>query len=101
MTGPFVTCWMFPLISGMRQQAESIRQIELEKTLRRLPDLTETERTRIEAMSQALVKKLLENPTRCLHAEAAHPHAPEYAAVARTLFGLEDVSVASLPTAAD
>ncbi len=90
---------MLPLIAGLRQQAESIRQAELEKTLRRLPDLTEAERARIDALTQALVKKLLEKPTRRLHAEAAHPHAPEYAAVARTLFGLEDGQ--GLATAAD
>jgi glutamyl-tRNA reductase len=81
---------MLPLIAGMRQQAESIRQAELEKTMRRLPDLTDAERARIDALTRALVKKLLEKPTKRLHAEAAHPHAPEYAAVARTLFGLDD-----------
>jgi len=80
---------MLPLIADMRQNAEAIRQIELEKTLRRLPDLTEAERTRIEAMTQALVKKLLEAPTHRLRAEASCPHAPEYATVARTLFGLK------------
>jgi glutamyl-tRNA reductase len=81
---------VLPLIAGMRQQAESIRQAELEKTLRRLPDLTDSERERIDALTQALVKKLLENPTRRLRSESALPHAPEYAAVARTLFGLDD-----------
>ncbi len=80
---------MLPLIADMRQNAEAIRQTELEKTLRRLPDLTEAERTRIEAMTQALVKKLLEAPTHRLRAEASCPHAPEYATVARTLFGLK------------
>ncbi len=79
---------MIPIIVDIRQQAELIRQEVLEKTLRRLPDLTETERDRIEAMTQALVKKLLEAPTHRLRAEASCPHAPEYAAVARTLFGL-------------
>jgi glutamyl-tRNA reductase len=79
---------MIPIIADIRQQAELIRQEVLEKTLRRLPDLTETERDRIEAMTQALVKKLLEAPTHRLRAEASCPHAPEYAAVARTLFGL-------------
>jgi glutamyl-tRNA reductase len=79
---------MLPLIADMRQQAEIIRQAELEKTLRRLPDLSEGERTRIEAMTLALVKKLLEAPTHRLRAEASCPHAPQYAAVARTLFGL-------------
>lgn len=80
---------MVPIISDIRQQAEAIRQEMLEKTLRRLPDLTETERIRIEAMTQALVKQILHAPTQRLRAEASCPHAPEYAAVARTLFGLQ------------
>jgi glutamyl-tRNA reductase len=80
---------MLPLIADMHQTAEQIRLAELGKTLRRLPDLTEAERARIDALTLALVKKLLENPTRRLRAEATCPHAPEYASVARTLFGLE------------
>ncbi len=80
---------MIPIIADIRQQAESIRQGMLEKTLRRLPDLTEVERARIEAMTQALVKQLLHAPTNRLRAEASCPHAPKYAAVARTLFGLK------------
>lgn len=80
---------MLPLIADIRQQAESIRKEMLEKTLRRLPDLTEAERARIEAMTQALVKQILHTPTHRLRAEASCPHAPEYAAVARTLFGLQ------------
>lgn len=80
---------MIPIISDIRHQAESIRKEMLEKTLRRLPDLTEAERTRIEAMTQALVKQILHAPTNRLRAEASCPHAPEYATVARTLFGLQ------------
>lgn len=80
---------MVPIIADIRQQAESIRQELLEKTMRRMPDLTDTERERIEAMTQALVKKILQSPTQRLRAEASCPHAPEYAAVARTLFGLQ------------
>jgi glutamyl-tRNA reductase len=79
---------MLPLITDMRQQAETIRQAELNKTLRRLPDLNEAERARVEALTQALVKKLLDTPTNCLRAQANAPDAPEYANVARTLFGL-------------
>ena len=79
---------MLPLIADLRQQAEIIRQTELNKTLRRLPDLNETERARIEALTQALVKKLLDAPTNRLRAQANTPAAPEYASVARTLFGL-------------
>ncbi len=100
---------MLPLIVDMRQQAESIRQAELEKTLRRMPDLTDAERIRIEALTEALVNKLLDAPVRRLRAEAACPHAPEYATVARTLFGLKPESrlctlsgeACPIPTAAD
>lgn len=84
---------ILPLIADIRQQAESIRKAMLEKTLRRLPDLTEDERARIEAMTQALVKQILHIPTRRLRAEAACPHASEYATVARTLFGLRQEDV--------
>jgi len=83
---------MLPLITDMRQQAEIIRRAELNKTLRHLPDLTEAERARVEALTQALVKKLLDSPTNRLRAEATCPHAPEYATVARTLFGLKSGS---------
>ncbi len=81
---------MIPIIADIRQQAELIRKTEVEKTLRRLPKLSESERARIEAMTQALVKKILDTPTNRLRAEAACPHAPAYASVARTLFGLEN-----------
>lgn len=92
---------ILPLIVDMRQNAEAIRQTELEKTLRRLPDLTETERVHIEAMTQALVKKLLHAPTHRLRAEATSPRASEYAAIARTLFNLFDERTDPPPTAAD
>lgn len=81
---------MLPIIADIRQHAETIRATELEKTLRRMPDLKEHERERIEALTQSLVKKLLDQPTRRLRNESACPHAPEYATVARTLFGLEN-----------
>lgn len=80
---------MLPIIIDMRRQAEVIRQEVLHKSLRRMPDLTTAERDRIEAMTQVLVNKILDAPTQRLRAEAFCPHAPEYAFVARTLFGLE------------
>lgn len=79
---------MLPLITEVRQQAEAIRRAELQKTLRRMPDLNEAERARIEALTMALVKKLLDTPTNRLRQQANRPDAPEYASVARTLFGL-------------
>jgi glutamyl-tRNA reductase len=83
---------MLPLIAEIHQHAEAIRQAELDKTLRRLPDLTEAERGRIDALTQALVNRVLENTTRRLRSEAISPTAVEYAALARSLFGLENDS---------
>lgn len=83
---------MIPIIAGLRQQAEAIRQSVLTKSLSKMPDLTDAERDRIERMTQALVKKILDAPTQRLRAEAACPRAPEYATVARTLFGLKHES---------
>ena len=80
---------MMPIIADMRQRAEAIRLGVLKKSLNRMPGLTDLERERIEVMTQALVKKILDAPTQGLRAEAACPHAPEYATVARTLFGLK------------
>jgi glutamyl-tRNA reductase len=83
---------MIPIIADMRQQAEEIRQSVLKKNLGKMPDLSAEERDRIEAMTQALVKKILEGPTQRLRAEASCQHAPEYATVVRTLFGLKENS---------
>jgi glutamyl-tRNA reductase len=87
---------MLPIITDIRQQAETIRLEMLEKTLRRLPDLTDTERNHIEAMTQALVKKLLHAPTHRLRAEAGSSQSPEYAALARSLFNLTEEQPVSI-----
>lgn len=92
---------MLPIIAIIQQQAELIRTTELEKTLRRMPDLTDAERERIEALTQALVRKLLDHPTRHLRSEATSHRAPEYAALARKLFNLSDEHFRSGSTAAD
>jgi glutamyl-tRNA reductase len=92
---------MLPIIADIHQQAEAIRTAELERTLRRLPDLTDAERNRIEVLTQSLVRKLLDHPTRRLRVEATTHRAPEYAALARTLFNLSDETNNPSPTAAD
>lgn len=89
---------MLPLITDMQQQAETIRQTELQKTLRRLPDLTDAQRIRIEALTQSLVKKILDHPTNRLRAEATQPSAVEYAALTRSLFGLDNHGSTQTPS---
>jgi glutamyl-tRNA reductase len=92
---------MLPIIADIHEQAEAIRIAELERTLRRMPDLTDAERKRIEVLTQSLVKKLLDHPTRRLRAEATSHRGPEYAALARTLFNLPHEPLNPTSTAAD
>lgn len=80
---------VFPVIAALRQQAEDIRLAELEKTLRRMPGLSPAERQRLEALTQALVKKLLHKPIHTLRDQAGQPSSAEYTAAARQLFGID------------
>ncbi len=79
---------VLPLIASLRRKAEDIRQAEVEKTLRRMPDLTGDEIERIDAMTQALVRKLLDAPTHRLR-EAGSSRESEVTSAARTLFDLD------------
>lgn len=80
---------VIPLIAEMSRQAEQIRLLELEKSLRRLPDLTQEEQERLDALTRALVSKLLHAPITTLRQEAGGPQAARYAAAVRDLFGLQ------------
>lgn len=74
-----------PTIGALRRQAEAIRQAELARTLRRLNGLGEEERARVEAMSRAIVKKLLHKPTAVLRQRMQ----PGHTQAVRELFGLD------------
>ena len=79
---------VMPVIADLRQKAEAIRQRELERTLRYLPDLDPQTREHIQHLSRSLVNKLLHEPTLRLRAEAGDGHAARYAEAVRHLFGL-------------
>jgi len=78
-----------PIIVEMRKQADVIRQAELEKTIRRIPDLPEDTQERIDALTKSIVNKILHSPTARLREEANGPNAVDYADIARGLFGLD------------
>ncbi len=77
-----------PLIRALRERAEAIRRAELEKTLRRMPHLSAEDQARLDALTRAIVNKLLHTPTVELKAAAQGPRAAETASVARRLFGV-------------
>jgi glutamyl-tRNA reductase len=74
-----------PTIAALRQQAERIREGELEKTLARLPKLSVEDRRRIDALTSAIVNKLLHQPMVSLKESGG---SAEYLQAVRELFAL-------------
>lgn len=74
-----------PTIVSLRRRAEEIRRQEMEKTFRRLRHLEAEERERIDALTRAIVKKMLHFPVTRLKSQGADP---DYLAAAHHLFGL-------------
>ncbi|MFO7539029.1 MAG: glutamyl-tRNA reductase [Chloroflexota bacterium] len=79
-----------PIITDLRLKAEAIRQQELERTRRFLGDVDADDWQRIERLTQALVNKLLHEPTLRLRAEAGNGRADELTDTVRHLFALEE-----------
>ncbi|HZP57768.1 MAG TPA: glutamyl-tRNA reductase [Dehalococcoidia bacterium] len=74
-----------PTVAALRARAEAVRQTELERTLARL-DLSAAERKRIEAMTAAMVKRLLHDPIRRLKTSG---EGERYVEAVRALFALD------------
>lgn len=51
-----------PVISALRERADAIRRAEIERTLARLGNVSAQDRKHIEAMTEAIVKKMLDSP---------------------------------------
>ena len=75
-----------PTVAALRAQAEAVRTAELERTLDKTK-LSAADRKRIEAMTAAIVKKLLHEPVRRLKAPG---EGERYVEPARALFGLDE-----------
>jgi glutamyl-tRNA reductase len=86
----FLTWWRsfhaVPTIKALEDAVEEARARELAKTLRRVPSFDEQQRLALEALTKALVKKVLHQPITRLK---LHGDDDDYIAVGRELFGLE------------
>ncbi|MBI2913763.1 MAG: glutamyl-tRNA reductase [Chloroflexi bacterium] len=78
-----------PTIVALRRRLEDARQRELAKTFRRFPHLDPGQRDGIDALTRALIKKVLHQPLTHLKSRS---HDQGYLAVTRELFGLEEVT---------
>jgi glutamyl-tRNA reductase len=76
------------LIAALHRKAESIRERELARSLRRLPNLTSREHAHLEAFSRSLVRKLLHDPIMSLRAQSLDSSTSTYTEDFRELFAL-------------
>jgi glutamyl-tRNA reductase len=79
-----------PTIVDLREKVEDVRRRELEKALGSLDGITEDQKRAVEAMSQAIVNKLLHAPLVVLKQAASGPDTSDNTiAIARKLFNLD------------
>jgi glutamyl-tRNA reductase len=76
--GRFLDWWgalgAVPVIKALESQADEVRRREVAKALRRLKQLSQEDRETVEAMSRALVNKLLHNPITVVKAQRNPQH---------------------------
>jgi glutamyl-tRNA reductase len=77
-----------PLVLTMHQRAEAVRRAEIERLAGRLSGLDDRQRDAVEALSRAIVAKLLHEPTVQLKDAAGTPRGERLAEALRELFGL-------------
>jgi glutamyl-tRNA reductase len=79
-----------PVITALRAHAEDLRLLELERSRAKLDALDPATRTAVEALTQALVNKLLHEPTVRLKDAAGTARGELYADAIGELFGLSE-----------
>jgi glutamyl-tRNA reductase len=73
-------CWWHdleirPLVSALMSRADEIRLAQLNKTLKRLPPLSDEQRENLEAMTKSIVSRILKEPIRYLKAKEPNSRA--------------------------
>jgi len=79
-----------PIVTALRARAEALRAAELQRSHARLEELAPAQREAVEALTQALVNKLLHEPTVRLKDAAGSARGALYADAVVELFGLPE-----------
>ncbi len=79
-----------PTIRALRDRAEEIRQAELQKAISRMGDLSDRQRSVLEALTIGIVNKMLHQPTVRLKAHGGNGANASYVQILRDLFALEE-----------
>jgi glutamyl-tRNA reductase len=77
-----------PLVAQLHQRAETVRRGEMQRYRSRLDGLSDREREAVDALTRAIVAKLLHDPTLSLKRDAGTPQGERNAAAVRDLFDL-------------
>lgn len=77
-----------PLVASMRRAAEHVRVREVDRFSRRLAALSDADREAVDALTKAIVSKLLHEPSVRLKLDAGTPQGDRNAAAVRDLFDL-------------
>jgi glutamyl-tRNA reductase len=77
-----------PLVASMHEAADRVREREVERFASRLGDLDDRQRDSVEALTKAIVAKLLHEPSVRLKSQAGTPQGERNAAAVRDLFDL-------------
>jgi glutamyl-tRNA reductase len=75
-----------PVIKALVKKAEQIRSAQLTKAIEEIPDLSEEDRLRLEAMTRAIIKKVLHSPITCVKNNNGN-----HVQAIRELFDLQEV----------
>jgi glutamyl-tRNA reductase len=79
-----------PTIAALRKKFEEIRKKELEKTFSLHPNLSEKERQSLEAMTSAIINKILHSPLALLKRTTEEGATDLYLDSLRALFGIQE-----------
>jgi glutamyl-tRNA reductase len=77
-----------PTIVSLREKLETVRRAEVDRALARLPNADAETRRIIEALSEAIINKVLHAPTVKLRDSSREGHGPRWIELISELFGL-------------
>jgi glutamyl-tRNA reductase len=79
-----------PFIRRLRERAEDLRQVEVERALAKLDHLSDRDRKHVERLSRDLLNKLLHHPTARMREAAEDGREHDILEAARYLFAMEE-----------
>jgi glutamyl-tRNA reductase len=79
-----------PFIRQLRERAEDLRQVEVDRVLAKLDHLSERDRKHVERLSRDLLNKLLHHPTARMREAAEDGREHDILEAARYLFAMEE-----------